>query len=61
MGWDGRHRWGGGESKHPEQVTPSELAAESLQQASAVTPKAAAAKTGREMIWKCALSKDFIF
>lgn len=51
---------GGGQA--PKQVSLSELAADSSQQASAVTPKEAAVKTGREMMWKCGFFlKIFIF
>lgn len=50
---------GGGQTA--KQVSPSELAADSLQQASLMTPRKAAAKAGRKMVWKHAVSKDFIF
>lgn len=61
VGWGEQASLGMGGGQTAKQVSPPELAADSLQQASLMTPQKAAAKAGREMIWKRAVSKDFIF
>lgn len=52
---------GAGGGQTPKQVSPSELAANSLQQASAMNPKKAAAKAGREIIWEHVLLLKILF
>lgn len=61
MGWGWQAPVGTGGIRTPKRVSPSELAADGLQQASTVTPRKAAAKTGREMISKHVLFLRILF